>query len=243
VPRRTVLSTAERSALLAIPSDEGDLIRHYTFGEPELARIRQHRGGHNRLGFAVHLCCLRFPGYALPREVAPPDALLAWVTRQLHLEPGLWPQYARRPETRREHLRELQIWLGLTPFGGRQFRAEVHHLTELAVQTDRGIALATVLVERLRQQRVLLPPIDVIERVCAHALIRGTCRVYAALTAPLTPSQAAAVERLLEPRDGGKLSTLAWLRQPPGLPNAKHVLAHLERLGVLRDLGLESVRK
>jgi hypothetical protein len=145
VPRRTVLSTAERSALLAIPSDEGDLIRHYTFGEPELARIRQHRGGHNRLGFAVPLCCLRFHGYALPREVAPPDALLAWVTRQLHLEPGLWPQYARRPETRREHLRELQIWLGLTPFGGRQFRAAVHYLTELAVQTDRGIALATAL--------------------------------------------------------------------------------------------------
>jgi TnpA family transposase len=238
VPRRAVLSAAERSALLAIPSDEGDLIRHYTFGEPELTRIRQHRGGHNRLGFAVHLCCLRFPGYVLPREVAPPDGLLAWVTRQLHLEPGLWSQYARRPETRREHLRELQTWLGLTPFGGRQFRAAVHDLTELAVQTDRGIALATALVERLRQQRVLLPPIDVIERVCAHALLRGTRRVYAALTAPLTPSQAAAVERLLEPRDGGKLSTLAWLRQPPGLPNAKHVLAHLERLGALRDLGL-----
>ena len=53
MPRRAVLSAAERSALLAVPTTEGDLIRHYTFGEQDLARIHQHRGGHNRLGFAV----------------------------------------------------------------------------------------------------------------------------------------------------------------------------------------------
>ncbi len=224
MPRRAALSAAERNALLAIPTDEGDLIRHYTFGEQDLALIRQRRGGHNRLGFAVHLCCLRFPGYALPLEMVPPDALLAWVTHQLDLEPGLWPQYARRAETRREHLRELQTWLGLTPFSGRHFRAEVQQLTELAVQTDRGMVLATALVERLRQQRVILPPIDVIERVCAHVLIRGTRRVYQALTATLTASQEAVLDDLLAPRDGTRGSTLAWLRQPPGLPNPGHIL-------------------
>jgi len=238
VPRRAVLSAAERNALLTIPTDERDLVRYYTLDAPDLALVRQRRGGHNRLGFAVHLCCLRFPGFALPYDVTPPAALLAWVARQLDLEPGLWPQYARRAETRREHLRELQFWLGLTPFGGHHFRAEVEHLTALAAQTDRGIALATVLVERLRQQRVLLPPLDVIERVCAHALLRGTRRVYAALTAPLTPSQLAALDGLLQPRAGSRGSTLAWLRQPPGAPNARHILAHLNRLQTIGTLGL-----
>jgi hypothetical protein len=34
----------------------------------------------------------------------------------LRIEPDIWPQYAQRPETRREHLFELQAWLKLTPF-------------------------------------------------------------------------------------------------------------------------------
>ena len=181
MPRRAVLSAADRSILFTIPTDDGELIGHYTFDEQDLALIHQRRGGHNRLGFAIHLCYLRFPGYALPHDVTPPTGLLARVARQLDLEPDLWPQYARRAETRREHLRELQFWLGLTPFDRDHFRAEVEHLTELAAQADRGMALATTLVERLRQQRVILPPIDVIERVCAHALVRGTRRVYEAL--------------------------------------------------------------
>lgn len=238
MPRRAVLSAAERAALLAIPKDEDSLIRHYTLDAQDLALIQQRRGDHNRLGFAVHLCSLRFPGAALPDDVTPPEALLTWLARQLDLEPGLWPRYARRAETRREHLRELQFWLGLTPFGRHHFRSEVEHLMALATQTDRGIVLAMALVERLRYQRVILPPIDVIERVCAHALIRGTQRVYEALTAPLTPGQLASLDRLLQPREGARGSTLAWLRQPPGAPNARHILAHLDRLQVVRDLGL-----
>ena len=45
-----------------------ELIRHYTFSEFDLASIRQRRGNHNRLGFAVQLCYLRYPGFALPTQ-------------------------------------------------------------------------------------------------------------------------------------------------------------------------------
>jgi TnpA family transposase len=77
VPRRAVLSAADRSSLFTIPTDEGELVRHYTFDEQDLALIQQRRGGHNRLGFAAHLCYLRFPGYALPYDVTPPTVQLA----------------------------------------------------------------------------------------------------------------------------------------------------------------------
>ena len=39
-------------------------------------------------------------------------------------------------------------------------------------------------------------------------------------------------------REGANGTGLIWLRQPPGPPNPKHVLAHLERLKTLRDLRL-----
>jgi TnpA family transposase len=120
--------------LLAFPTEPGELIRYYTFDERDLTRIRRHRGGHNRLGFAVQLCCLRFPGTPLAPDAIPPDPLLDWVARQLQVDPGAWARYARRPETRREHLQELYAWLGLTPFGVRQFRTSVQQLTELGLR-------------------------------------------------------------------------------------------------------------
>jgi TnpA family transposase len=238
VPRRSLLTATERQSLLAFPESKDELILHYTFSEPDLAVIRQHRGGQNRLGFAVQLCSLRYPGCALPTDGQPPEALLSFVSRQLRLNPELWPQYAQRAETRREHLLELQVWLGLEPFGAEHYRQLVDDLTDLAQQTDRGIVLMTALVEALRQQRVIVPLIDVLERVCAEALTRGTRRVYDTLTENLPASQIKQLNNLLEHRGKSKVSMLAWLRQPHGFPNPKHVLVHLDRLRVIRELGL-----
>jgi hypothetical protein len=236
--RRSFLTPAERALLLTFPVSDVELIRHYTFLEPDLSIIRQRRGDHNRLGFAVQLCYLRYPGFALPTDAEPPPALLTLVGRQLHIEPDVWPQYAQRAETRREHLLELQAWLNLTPFSVADYRRFLHQLAELAQQTDRGIVLAAKLVEMLRQQRIILPAVDVIERLCSEALTRGTRQVYKALTAPLSDHHRSALDSLLTLREGTKGSGLIWLRQPPGPPKPKHILAHLERLKAIRELSL-----
>jgi hypothetical protein len=140
MPRRRLLTPAERAGLLAFPTTDDDLIRHYTFAEPDLSAIRQRRGAHNRLGFAVQLCYLRYPGLALPPDAQPPTPLLVLVGRRLGIDPDLWAQYAQRSETRREHLAALQAWLGLSLFTMADYRRLVDHLAELARQTDRGRA-------------------------------------------------------------------------------------------------------
>jgi TnpA family transposase len=65
MPRRSILSNLERDALLTLPNSDDELIRQYTFDEADLALIRQRRGNANRLGWAVQLCLLRFPGQGL----------------------------------------------------------------------------------------------------------------------------------------------------------------------------------
>jgi TnpA family transposase len=104
MPRKSVLNSAERKALFAVPESQQDLIRHDTLNEADLSLINQRRGDYNRLGFAVQLCYLRFPGHALPINVEPNKSLLAYTAQQLRVDPELWPQYAQRLETRREHL-------------------------------------------------------------------------------------------------------------------------------------------
>jgi len=56
MPRRSILSATECDSLLAVPESPAELIRHYTLNETDLSIIRQRRGNHNRLGFAVQLC-------------------------------------------------------------------------------------------------------------------------------------------------------------------------------------------
>lgn len=65
MPRRSILSAAERESLLALPDNRDELIRRYTLSESDLSIIRQRRGAANKLGFAVQLCYLRFPGMVL----------------------------------------------------------------------------------------------------------------------------------------------------------------------------------
>jgi TnpA family transposase len=74
MPRRELLTSAQREELLAFPTEEVDLIRHYTFSAHDFAVIRRCRGGHNRLGFAVQLCYLRFPGRLITFNVTPAPA-------------------------------------------------------------------------------------------------------------------------------------------------------------------------
>jgi TnpA family transposase len=59
----------------------GDVRLEHTFSELDLSVIRQRRGSRNRLGFAVQLCYLRYPGFALPIDAQPPLALLTIVGR------------------------------------------------------------------------------------------------------------------------------------------------------------------
>jgi hypothetical protein len=107
----------------------------------------------------------------------------------------------------------LQAGLNLSLFTIPDYRRFVHQLTELAQQTDRGIVLAEALLELMRQQRIIVPAVEVIERLCSEALTRGTHRVHAALATPLSSQHRKALDGLLEVREGAKSSILIWLRQ------------------------------
>jgi Domain of unknown function (DUF4158) len=238
VPRRSTLTLAERESLFAVPTDEVELIRRYAFSEQEFSVIQQHRGDHNRLGFAVQLCYMRYPGYILPPTDYPAPTLLKFAANQTGINAGEWDNYARREQTRREHLVELQTSFGFQLFTVSHYRHAVRGLDEVASQTDKGIVLAQTLVEDLRRKKVLFPSVNVIERACAEAVTRGTRRIYRILTESLTSEHRAQLDSLLEQFNGSKMTTVMWLRQSPGVPNAKHLLEHIQRLEAIQLLSL-----
>ncbi|MEE8056980.1 MAG: DUF4158 domain-containing protein, partial [Pseudomonadales bacterium] len=63
--RERFLTAAEREKLNTLPWDipEDDLIRFFTLSPPDRQLINKSRSDHNRLGFALQLCTLRYQGY------------------------------------------------------------------------------------------------------------------------------------------------------------------------------------
>ena len=238
MPRRSILSAAERDSLLALPDSDDELIRQYTFSQGDLSLIRQRRGDANRLGFAVQLCLLRFPGQGLLTDASVAASLIRWIGQQLHIDPACWPQYAEREETRREHLLELRAYLGIVPFGLAHLRQAMHATTDLALQTDKGVVLAASVLDTLRQQHIIIPALDVVERICAGAITQANRRIHTALTDTLSDDHRQRLENLLKRKDDRKLTWLAWLRLSPVRPNSRHMLEHIERLKAWQALNL-----
>ena len=76
MPRRNFLTARQKSALFDLPSDEALLLHHYTLGDDDLEHINKRRRDENRLGFALQLCALRYPGRMLaPGELIPRETL------------------------------------------------------------------------------------------------------------------------------------------------------------------------
>jgi len=144
MPRRSILSASEREGLLALPDSRDDLIRRYTLSEHDVSIVRQRRGAANRLGFAVQLCYLRYPGIVLGVDQLPLPALLHLVAGQLKISVEHWAEYGERAQTRREHLVELQTVFGFEPFTKGHHRLAVADLLETAMQTDKGSCLHLV---------------------------------------------------------------------------------------------------
>ena len=123
MPRRHILTERQRHTLLELPTDEPSLLEHYTLAEDDLEHIRHRRRPHNRLGFALQLCALRYPGRLLsPGEVIPHE-VLRFLARQLVLQADDLLAYASREETRHEHLAILRRIYGYKTFTGRGVRA------------------------------------------------------------------------------------------------------------------------
>src|SRR5215469_8159033 len=93
------------------------VIRHYTLSAGDLAIVHRCRGEHNRLGRALMLCYLRYPGRPLKAGERPPAELTAFVAEQIDALPTAMEAYLAAEQNRQRHAVECQERLRLRPFG------------------------------------------------------------------------------------------------------------------------------
>ena len=106
--RRQQLSEVQIATLFDPPTDRRELVRHYTLSADDLAAVRCYRGNHNRLGYALMLGYLRYPGRPLKTGERPPGPLIAFVAEQIDALPASIEEYLAAERNRQRHTVEAQ---------------------------------------------------------------------------------------------------------------------------------------
>jgi hypothetical protein len=242
MPRRSLLSAEQHDRLFAVPETPEAMARHYVLAPNDLALIRGKRRAGNRLGCAIQLCLLRFPGRVLAAGEMPPAPMAAFVAGQLGIAPGLFADYAQRDETRREHVGELQGYLQLRSFRFADWRACLQAGTAAAWATDRGEPIVLAILAHLRATGVMIPVAAVLERIGLAARVRARKQAFDVLGEGLSEPDQQALEALLRLDPEIRRSRFAWLRDCPESPAPSNLLALLDRLDFVRGLGNHTAR-
>lgn len=163
---RKILSEKEKENLIESPSLKEDIIRWYTLAESDIIIIEQNcRGTANKLGFAIQLCYLRFPGKVLKSNETPEFLLLQYVCEQLNINQSVWEKYAVRDVTRREHITLIRKIFGFKTYSEFEQEASLKYIHDKALQTDRAVIIAEEFITYLRTNKIQLPSINTIERL------------------------------------------------------------------------------
>lgn len=239
MPRRNPFSDLELTALVSVPNDSEACIRHYTFNDAEREWITSCRGDFNRLGFAVQLAYMKYPGVILEPDTAPDEMVLTYVADQVGVPAVRFSEYASRPQTRREHIGRVQDLLGI-----RRFDATLDHPIALSALQEKardgagGMELAAELVAHFRGRKILLPGVSTIRTLCAEAMTHGDDHLFDSLLLGVTDDQRAMLDRLLQKSNERAITDLTWLRRHKDEPCTRNILALLEKLKFLDDLNI-----
>ncbi len=237
--RRALLKPHDRQELFGIPTDEDSLIRHYSLSPADRLEIEVRRREHNRLGFALQLCLMRYPGRALIANEALPMPMLNHVAEQVGADPASFELYARREETRMNHVARLLGYLEMRSPTGEDRRTALLAAIETASTTDKGAVIANAIIATYRERRVLLPVATMIERMGLAARAIARRRAEAALISDIDPEKLEALDALLDVDPAIGQTRFHWLRSAPDAPGAGNLIGLTERIMFLRSLGID----
>jgi TnpA family transposase len=242
VIRRQQLTAVQISGLFDPPADQRELVRHYTLSDTDIALIRRRRGDHGRLGHALMLCYLRYPGRPLHAGEQPAAALVTFVADQIDVLPDTINEYLGSEQNRRRHAVELQHQFGLRPFGTRPATELTRWLLPHAIENDQLAHLAELVLEECRQRRIIIPRPQRLERLCIEARHRARREVQRRLTDGLSADQRQRLDALAVRREETNQTWLTWLRQMPEAAKPVAMLGLIERLDHVRAIGLDPGR-
>lgn len=238
---RELLTSEQRLEFMSIPDNISDyeLGSHFTLSPADIEVIKRHRRDSNRLGFALQLCVLRFPGWTLSDVHNVPHCVVDYIAKQLDIDSEELKSYAGREQTKHEHLDEIRREFGFRNFTAHHYRQVFQFLLQHAMENGNAEYLIRTTIEELRKQKVILPAMTIIERLVWEVRQRAEDKIFKRLVSSLTTEQMGKLDDMLSLMPETSKTYLAWLRDIPGTSSPESFLKVVEKLEYIRTLRLQ----
>lgn len=241
---RELLTPEQRQDLMQIPEDEWVLGTYYTFAKRDLEIINKRRREENRLGFAVQLAVLRYPGWPYTHIKNIPYSVIHYISKQIGASPSSFSLYPQRENTLWDHLKEIRGEYAFVTFTLKEYRMTFRHLLQLALENGDAMHLLHECIAFLRKNKIILPAFTTLERMVWEARAMAEKKLFNTVSQSLTNEQKEKLEEVItsqHPSESNK-TILGWLKEPPGHPSPETFLKVIERLEYIRGMELEMVQ-
>lgn len=241
---RELLTPEQRQAFMQIPEDEWILGTYFTFSKRDLEIVNKRRREENRLGFAVQLAVLRYPGWPYTHIKSIPDSVIQYISKQIGVSPSSLDHYPQRENTLWDHLKEIRSEYDFVTFTLSEYRMTFKYLHQLALENGDAIHLLHECIDFLRKNKIILPAITTLERMVREARAMAEKKLFNTVSKSLTNEQKEKLEGIItsqHPSESNK-TILGWLKEPPGHPSPETFLKIIERLEYIRGMDLETVQ-
>jgi hypothetical protein len=178
---------------------QGQLVQVAKLSDADLRIIKSCRGEHNKLGFAYQLCYVklfnRLP-VQIPLEIL--DELATFVAVQLDISKEALQTYASlRQATVSEHQESIRAYLHLEKYNQTTEHLLKDYLFQQAQQIQATEALFMKTTEFLKEQAVLNPSDDTLQRLIQTQREKARTNIYEKIASELTPELQQKLNNLL----------------------------------------------
>lgn len=219
------------------PPTAQELSRYFHLDDFDHSLIAKKRAAHNRLGFAVQLCTLRYLGTFIS-DIDVPHTVIETISNQLDRTADVDLESYRNGNQHWIHADEIRQHYGFTDITERRVAFTFSRWLYALCWT--GTDRPSVLFERARywllSHKVILPGYSTLERFIAKVRNRVEARVWQTLISDVTPEQKAQLAALLIVAPGESRTEMEKLRKGPVSISAQSILHEIERLQSIRSL-------
>ena len=236
-----LLTPEQRLLFTTIPDDltTSEMARYYALSAEDMTFIRQHRGADNRLGVALQLCSIRFPGRMLMQMSSISERVVVYVAEQLALSSAAFVGYGKRRGTLYDHLQNICRQYGYRACDQSDVMPLIRYLLPFALENDEALPLVDGAMAWMRRHKLIAPTMLITEKLVWHAQRIARWRVYRRMTNSLSEAQKEALQNLLAVEAGkGEQTPLFRLRITAPKPSADGMYHLLERIAFINDMQL-----
>ncbi len=221
---------------------QDQLVQIAKLSDADIAVIDECRGEQNKLGLGYQLGFVRlFNQFPAQVPFEPIEDLVAYMSLQLDIAPGLIEQYKIRRETIAEHRKRIQEYLNLKPFHPDGVKLLSDFLYKEALQIEPTDSLLVKATHFLRDNHILNPAEATLKRTIYEQRNKTRSYIFETIDAQLTSAFKERLDLLLQ-TDEKAISPFHQIKNTPQKPSVTGMKLLSEKLSIIEGTGALAIK-